>query len=198
MANNVLSKEIKLGRDLLPSKKSMNFVSDKEEKTNKVSIILFVVFLLLLCVFTKFCVIDKISKTNELINAYESSKSQLDSLNEELSDYEEVESKYNELVGEFLTDSEKNCLNRTDIIKLLDDDVTPYVSIKNFTISSNEVNVYTDVTDLNTISKVLAILQNDERTHYVTINRTLSDSDDNQLVTAEILITFADLDGGNN
>ncbi len=196
--NNLLSKDIKISKDSYPSKKTMNFISDKQSKTNKLSIVIFVVFMVLLLIFTKFFVIDTVSKTNDLISAYNANKSELNSLNEKLSDYEQVEEKYNELVGVFLNDDEKNCLNRTDIIKLLDDDVLPYVEITNFTISSNSVNVYTGVCSLNTISNVLSILQNDDRTHYVTINRTVADSEDNSLVSAEILITFADLEGGNN
>ncbi len=196
--NNLLSKDIKINKDSYPSKKTMNFISDKQSKTNKLSIVIFVVFMVLLLIFTKFFVIDTVSKTNDLISAYNANKSELNSLNEKLSDYEQVEEKYNELVGVFLNDDEKNCLNRTDIIKLLDDDVLPYVEITNFTISSNSVNVYTGVCSLNTISNVLSILQNDDRTHYVTINRTVADSEDNSLVSAEILITFADLEGGNN
>lgn len=196
--DNLLSKDIKISKDSYPSKRTMNFISDKESKTNKLSLIVFVVFIVLLLIFTKFFVVDTVSKTNDLISAYNSNKSQLDALNEQLSDYETIEEQYNELVGVFLNDDEKNCLNRTDIIKLLDDDVLPYVEITNFTISSNQVNVYTGVSSLNTISSVLSILQNDDRTHYVTINRTVADSEDNSLVSAEILITFADLEGGNN
>lgn len=196
--DNLLSKDIKISKDSYPSKRTMNFISDKESKTNKLSLIVFVVFIVLLLIFTKFFVVDTVSKTNDLISAYNSNKSQLDTLNEQLSDYETIEEQYNELVGVFLNDDEKNCLNRTDIIKLLDDDVLPYVEITNFTISSNQVNVYTGVSSLNTISSVLSILQNDDRTHYVTINRTVADSEDNSLVSAEILITFADLEGGNN
>ena len=197
--DNLLSKDIKISKkESFPSKKTMNFVSDKQAKTNKLSIVLFVIFIVLLLIFTKFFVVDSISKTNDLISAYNANQSQLDALNEQLSDFEEIETKYNELVGVFLNDDEKNCLNRTDIIKLLDDDVLPYVDITNYTISSNQVNVYTGVSSLSTISNVLDILQKDDRTHYVTINRTVADSEDNSLVSAEILITFADLEGGNN
>ena len=197
--DNLLSKDIKISKkESFPSKKTMNFVSDKQAKTNKLSIVLFVIFIILLLIFTKFFVVDSISKTNDLISAYNANQSQLDALNEQLSDFEEIETKYNELVGVFLNDDEKNCLNRTDIIKLLDDDVLPYVDITNYTISSNQVNVYTGVSSLSTISNVLDILQKDDRTHYVTINRTVADSEDNSLVSAEILITFADLEGGNN
>lgn len=188
---NVLSKEIKLNKDVYPSKRSMNFIVDNEAKYNKISLVVFIIFMLGLLAFTKFGVIDTLTKTSALESNYNSYQSSIDSLNEQLSKYDEVNEKYNELVGDFLTESEANSLNRMDIIDMLDDDVLPYVDITNFSVSGNQISVYTDVTDLNTVSKVLGILQNDDRTSYVTISRTLADSSNDQLVTADIEITYA-------
>lgn len=188
---NVLSKEIKLNKDVYPTKRSMNFIVDNEAKYNKISLVVFIIFMLGLLAFTKFGVIDTLTKTSALESNYNSYQSSIDSLNEQLSKYDEVNEKYNELVGDFLTESEANSLNRMDIIDMLDDDVLPYVDITNFSVSGNQISVYTDVTDLNTVSKVLGILQNDDRTSYVTISRTLADSSNDQLVTADIEITYA-------
>lgn len=187
---NALSKEIKLTKDVYPSKRSMNFISDNEAKYNKISLIVFIVFILGLLAFTKFGVLDTLSKTNALESNYSSYQSTIDSLNEQLANYDEINTKYNELVGDFLTESEANSLNRMDIIDMLDEDVMPYVDITNFSVSGNQISVYTGVTDLNTVSKVLGILQNDDRTSYVTISRTLADSDNNEKVTADIEITY--------
>lgn len=190
-----LSKEIKLGKDVYPSKKTMNFIVDENAKKNKASIILFCIFLVGLVFFTKFGVIDSLTKTSSLENNYKSYENEINALQAELSDYDEVEEKYNELVGDFLTDEEVNSLNRTDIIDMIDDDILPYVDVTNISISGNEVSVYTGVTDLNTVSKVLSVLQNDERTEYVTVSRTLADSSNTDLVTADIEITYKDLEG---
>ncbi len=195
---NVLTKEISLAKDSYPTKKTMNFVVDKESKNNKISLICFGVFLVFLALFTKFGVIDSITKTNILESNYNSSNSTLNSLREELQDYDEVEEKYDTLVGSFLTDDEKSCLNRTDLMRMIDEDVLPYVDITNFSISGNTISVYTGVTDLNTVSRVVSILQDDSRTQYVTVNRALADSEDNSKVTADIEITCVNLEGGNN
>lgn len=195
---SALSKDISLGVDSYPKKRTMNFVVDKEAKTNKIAVICFGIFLVALVLFTKFGVIDTLFKTSALESNYNSSNNTLNTLREELSDYSEIEEKYNELVGSFLTDDEKSCLNRTDIIRMLDQDVLPYVDITNYSITGNTISIYTGVTDLNTVSKVVSTLQDDDRTEYVTVNRTLADSEDSTRITADIEVTCTNLEGGNN
>lgn len=192
--NSALSKEIKLTKDVYPTKRSLNFIVDKEAKYNKISIIVFGLFIIGLLAFTKFGVIDTLSKTSSLESDYNSYQSQIDTLNEQLSNYDEVSEKYNEMVGDFLTETEANSLNRMDIIDMLESDVLPYVDITNFTVSGNQISVYTGVTDLSTVSRVLGILQNDSRTSYVSISRTLADSDNSERVTADIEITYKDME----
>ena len=194
---SILSKEVKLKKVTYPTKKTMNFVEDVEAKNNKKSLILFGIFLVLLVLFTKFGVIDTLSKISKLESTYNASMEQINILNEELKDYDSVEEKYNSLVGSFLSDSEKYCLNRPDILKMIDEDILPHVSITNIVISGEKINVYTSLTDLNTVSKVVDILQKDERTTYVTVLSTVADSDDSGKVSATIEITCKN-EGGND
>ncbi len=194
---SILSKEVKLKKVTYPTKKTMNFVEDVEAKNNKKSLILFGIFLVLLVLFTKFGVIDTLSKISKLESTYNASMEQINILNEELEDYDSVEEKYNSLVGSFLSDSEKYCLNRPDILKMIDENILPHVSITNIVISGEKINVYTSLTDLNTVSKVVDILQKDERTTYVTVLSTVADSDDSGKVSATIEITCKN-EGGND
>lgn len=193
-SENKLNKEIKLVKDVYPSKRSMNFIVDNEAKYNKLSVIVFGVFIVVLLAFTKFGVIDTLTKTSALESNYNTYQSQIDTLNEQLSNYDEVSEKYNEIVGDFLTESEANSLNRMDIIDMLEKDVMSYVDITNFSVSGNQISVYTGVTDLNTVSRVLNVLQSDSRTSYVSISRTIANSDNSELVTADIEITYKDME----
>ncbi len=195
---SVLTKEITLKKENYPTKRTMNFVVDKEAQNNKVSLICFGIFLVFLVLFTKFGVIDSITKTNILESNYNSSNSALNTLREELSDYDEVEEQYDTLVGSFLTDEEKSSLNRLDLVRMIDEDVLPYVDVTNFNITGNTITVYTGVTDLNTISRVVTILQEDSRTQYVTVNRALAKNEESTKVTADIEITCVNLEGGEN
>ncbi len=191
-----LSKEVKLKRETFPTKKTMNFVEDSETKTNRYSLIGFGIFIVVLALFTKFCVIDVIYKTNEIQSQYNISNEQIESLNQQLENYNSVEEKYNAMIGTFLTDSEKQCMNRTDLLKMVDEDVLPYVSVTNISITNESISIYTGLTDLNTISKVVDILQKDSRTNYVTVSRTTADSEDSTKVSATLEIT-CQTEGGN-
>lgn len=193
---SLLSKEVKLKRETFPTKKTMNFVVDSETKTNRYSLIGFGIFIVVLALFTKYCVIDVIQKTNEVQSQYTTSNEQIDALNQQLQNYNEVEEKYNAMVGTFLIDSEKVCMNRTDLLKMIDEDVLPYASVTNISITNDSISVYTGLTDLNTISKVVDILQKDSRTNYVTVSRTTADSEDSSKVSATIEIT-CQTEGGN-
>ncbi len=191
-----LSKEVKLKKETFPKKKTMNFVVDSEAKTNRYSLIGFGIFIVLLILFTKFCVIDVIYKTNEIQSQYNTSNEQMDALNQQLKNYNVVEEKYNAMIGTFLTDSEKLCMNRTDLLKMVDEDILPYVSVTNISITNESISVYTGLTDLNTISKVVDLLQKDARTTYATVSRTTADSEDSSKVSATIEIT-CQTEGGN-
>ncbi len=191
-----LSKEVKLKKETFPKKKTMNFVVDSEAKTNRYSLIGFGIFIVLLILFTKFCVIDVIYKTNEIQSQYNTSNEQMDALNQQLKNYNVVEEKYNAMIGTFLTDSEKLCMNRTDLLKMVDEDILPYVSVTNISITNESISAYTGLTDLNTISKVVDLLQKDARTTYATVSRTTADSEDSSKVSATIEIT-CQTEGGN-
>lgn len=192
----VFSKEIQLKKDSYPTKKTMNFVVDKEAASNRRSLIIFGVFLVCLALFTKFGVIDFLNKTSDLQSAYATSNEQLATLNKELENYTRVEEKYNSMVGSFLSDSEKFCLNRPQVLQLIDEDIIPNVAVSNINVQDEKVSVYTGLTDLNTISRVVDILQKDDRTTYVTVSSTVADSQDSGLVSATIEITCKNEEGG--
>lgn len=194
--NGVLSREIKLKKDKYPTKRTMNFVEDNESASNRKTIIIFVVFMIFLGLFTKFGVIDFLNKTNQLEADYNAGNTQIAELQEKLKDYSSVEEQYNSMVGSFLSDDEKYSLNRPEILKMVDEDILPVVSISGITINNENVSVYTGLTDLNTISKVVDIIEKDERTDYVTVSRTVADSNDTGLVSATIEITCKNDEGG--
>ena len=193
---SVFSKEIKLSKDSYPTKKTMNFVVDKEAASNRRSLVAFGVFIICLALFTKFGVIDFLNKTSDLQSAYATSNAQLSTLHSELANYSSVEEQYNSMVGSFLSDSEKFCLNRPEVLAMIDEDILPNVAVSNINVQDEKVSVYTGLTDLNTISRVVDILQKDDRTTYVTVSSTVADSEDSSQVSATIEITCKNDEGG--
>ena len=179
-----------------PSKKTVNFVEDNTGKYNKISIIGFVIFMIALVIFTKFGVIDTLSKINSLESTYNSTMSIIDEYNQKLSSYSEIEAKYNDLVGNYLSESEQLSTSRVQIINMLNKDFDGFDNIVNYTISGQNVTVYTSPMTLADVSKYLNVLQNDSSIIYATCKRTIYDSNDSSLVHGEFEITY-DTTGGN-
>ena len=179
-----------------PSKKTVNFVEDNTGKYNKISIIGFVIFMIALVIFTKFGVIDTLSKINSLESTYNSTMSTINEYNQKLSSYSEIEAKYNDLVGNYLTESEQLSTSRVQIINMLNKDFDGFDNIVNYTISGQNVTVYTSPMTLADVSKYLNVLQNDSSIIYATCKRTIYDSNDSSLVHGEFEITY-DTTGGN-
>lgn len=179
-----------------PNKKTINFISDNTKKYNKISIIGFAIFMTALVIFTKFGVIDTLSKINSLESNYNSMVSTIDEYNQKLSTYSEVETKYNDLVGNYLTEDEQLSRERVEIINMLNKDFDGFDNIANYTISGQNVTVYTSPMTLASISKYLDVLQNDSSIIYATCKRTIYDSDTSNLVHGEFEIIY-DTNGGN-
>ena len=179
-----------------PSKKTVNFVEDNTSKYNKISIIGFCIFMIVLVIFTKFGVIDTLSKINTLESNYNSTMATINEYNQKLSSYSEVEAKYNDLVGNYLSEAEQLSTSRAQIINMLNKDFDGFDNIDNYTISGQNVTVYTSPMTLAEVSKYLNVLQNDSSIIYATCKRTIYDSDASSLVHGEFEIIY-DITGGN-
>ena len=124
---------------------------------------------------------------------------QLQQYQETLGDYDSVKDAYDDKAGSFLSDDEKQELNRTDILDMIQEDVAPYVGISSIKIAGAQVSVFTDDTTLDTVSGIIARLQADSRNGYVTVTTTSSsDQSNNDLVQADIEITYGSVAEGGN
>ena len=196
---SILKKEIHPVKVHYPSKKVMNFVHDEQAKTDRHAIVVFIIFLLFLAVFTKLFVINPLNKVNQLESNYNQMAAQVQQYQETLGNYDSVKAAYDDKAGSFLTDDEKQELNRTDILDMIQEDVTPYVGISSIKIAGAQVSVFTDDTTLDTVSGIIARLQADSRNGYVTVTTTSSsDQSNNDLVQADIEITYGSVAEGGN
>lgn len=196
---NILKKEIHPVKVHYPTKKVMNFVYDEQAKTDRHAIVIFVFFLLFLALFTKLFVIDPLNKVNQLESSYRQMADQVKQYQDSLGDYDTVKAAYDDKAGSFLTDEEKQDLNRTQILDMIQEDIAPYVGVTSIKISGAQVSVFTGDTTLDTVSGMIARLQADARNGYVTVTTTSgSDQSDNDLVQADIEITYGSVTEGGN
>ena len=189
---SVLSKEISLKskKGSYPTKTSMNFIKEDVSENKTVLTVCSVLFAVFLLCFTKLFVLDPLTKMSKLESDYNALQSQIQALQADTADFKEVKARYNDLVGSFLTEDEKNSLNRTDVLNMIDQDIRSSVDVSSIRIHGNQISVYTAETDLSTVSHVISVLQSDERNDYVTVTTTSSNSSNSQAVTADIEITY--------
>ncbi|MBR3252407.1 MAG: hypothetical protein IKF80_11940 [Erysipelotrichaceae bacterium] len=187
-----LNKELSFDKkkNSLPTKTSINFIVDEQSKINKISIILFVVFMLLLGIFTKFAIIDPLAKVAKAEREYREAEKQLDAYRSQLTDYDAIEAEYNEKVGTFLTDSERAFHDRTEILAMIKEDIFNYVEVKSISISGNIVRVSTATTTMERISEIVQILLNDSKIAYVTPKTTRVGNESSNNVTADLEIGY--------
>lgn len=196
---SILKKEIHPVKVHYPTKKVMNFVYDEQAKTDRHAIVIFVFFLLFLALFTKLFVIDPLNKVNQLESSYRQMADQVKQYQDSLGDYDTVKAAYDDKAGSFLTDEEKQDLNRTQILDMIQEDIAPYVGVTSIKIPGAQVSVFTSDTTLDTVSGMIARLQADARNGYVTVTTTSgSDQSDNDLVQADIEITYGSATEGGN
>lgn len=178
-----------------PKKKNINFVVDNTEKYNKISILCFVVFMIFLVFFTKFAVIDTLSAVNKLESNYNSYLNQIEAYNAKMADYDEVESRYNDLVGDFLTYDEQLSTSRVQIINMIRKDIG-FEHVENYTIDGQTIIVYTTAMSIKDVTNILNVLQSDENISYATCKSTIYDNNNESLVHGTYEIIYNTI-GGN-
>ena len=189
MALNLNLKKEKIA---LPKKRTINFISDRTEKNNRMALILFAIFMVCLAVFVKFAVIDPLNKVAKAERVYNEMERQLDAYRSELANYDEVQSEYNEMVGSFLTETELSYQDRIDMLNMVERDVRDYVEIQSVTISNNTIRVQTGKTTMDTVSHIVNVLDSDSRNSYVTVTTTQTEkSDTTDYVYANLIINYS-------
>lgn len=189
-----LSKELSFGKKTAkyPTKKTINFISDQQDKNNRRAIIWFVIFLILLVPFTYFGVYGMIDKVNVAAAQYGQTMDEITELKQQTADYADVQAKYDTIVGSFLTDDEKVCINRMDIFQMAEEDIQPTASIQSIAINGAQVTVVTGTTNLSSVSSMIVKLQSDKRNSYVTVTTTSdSKASSADAVIATFQITYA-------
>lgn len=194
---SILSMEISFGGKKnetvrIPTKKGINFIHNDRHADNVHALTGFVIFLVVLGLFTYFGIIRLIQKQNEAEAQYNSMQAQIDELKDSMKDYDDVAKKYGLSSGSFMTDDEVKSVNRMEILAMVDDDIGSDISLSDIHITGSKVSVNTSETKLSTVSSVLSRLQKDDRNSYATVTTTAADSSsDNDLVLADFEITYA-------
>lgn len=188
---SILKKEIggKKKDNPFPTKTSINFISNAQERKNKIALILFPIFLVVLALFVYFCVIGPLNKVSEAESKYNAVVRQNEQYKEILKNYSEIQREYNELTGNFLNENESSYFDRTEIIEMIEEDVLSSVNLSSLQINGNVIKITTGSTTMNDISNIVNVLLNDSRVADVNA-KTAKASEDSSVVTASLEIVY--------
>ena len=175
-----------------PEKTTINLVRFETEKSHTMDFLVIVLLLLCLVAFAKFFVFDQFTALQEAQRQYSVVQEQLSSLRRSNSVYNEVKAEYDKVTEWYMTEAEKSIIDKRDVLKMLEDDLMPYVEVRSISIAGSTVSVQTGITSLEAVSEYLIRLQNDprNRTATVTTNSAAGNSGEKEVVTSAIIIDF--------
>ena len=199
---SIFTKEIgkKSAKIKYPEKTYINLVQNENKGNNRKSFAWFLVFLIVLAIFTKFAVLDQLDKIARAEATYNQVRGQVDEIKRANSEYDAVKAEYDEVTDWYMTEEEKAEIDKYNVFKMLEEDMMPYAGIKSVQIAGSTIAVQTNVTTLQTVSQFLRILQNDHRNGFVTVTTASASNGKEETkndVVASVIITYGGAEGGN-
>ena len=171
-----------------PEKRTINFA--KQIKTTpKYSLILGggAIGVILLVIFVKFGFVDQFQSVGKAQETYQRLQAQIDEMKEITKNYSEVTDLYRRMGNDFLTEEEAAEWNRLDVLKIAEDSVKDRGEIESISITSNQLMITLDKTSLDLVSAIVADLEKQEETAYVTVSTAGTGQNNNQ-VPADIFV----------
>ena len=182
-----------------PEKTTINLVRFETEKSHTMDFLVVLLLLLCLVAFAKFFVYDQFTALQNAQRQYSAVQDQLFSLRQNNSAYSDVKAEYDRVTEWYMTEAEKNIIDKREVLKMLEEDLMPYVELKSISVAGTIVSVQTGITTLEVVSEYLIRLQNDPRNRTATVTTTSAagNSGVKGTVTSAVIIDFIGGPGPN-
>ena len=174
----------------LPSKKTMNLYQIEVTDNSWQRVIPYAILIIVIVfVFTKFGVFQRISQLNTLNEQVSEAQSQLDKFNNSLVDYDDVKSEYIRYTNDYMLEEEGKLVDRTRIIGLIGDYVSNIGEIKRYAITDNTVSLEVIVDTLDDVRLIRKQLETVDWIGRITVNTAtkITSSTDKDKVVASIV-----------
>jgi hypothetical protein len=174
----------------LPSKKTMNLYQIEVTDNSWQRVIPYAILIIVIVfVFTKFGVFQRISQLNTLNEQVSEAQSQLDKFNNSLVDYDDVKSEYIRYTNDYMLEEEGKLVDRTRIIGLIGDYVSNIGEIKRYAITDNTVSLEVIVDTLDDVRLIRKQLETVDWIGRITVNTAtkITSSTDKSEVVASIV-----------
>lgn len=191
---------IRFSKPKYPDKQTINLVVQEIDKVKvRNQLISFVLFLICLAAFTKFAVIDRLKQAEEAKCAYLEIEQQIQSMGERTKEYGKVQDLYSKLNNTFLSESEAVEIDRMEIMSIVEECVLDKANMESINITKNQVMIAIVDTTLDAVSEIVAALESNEKTAYVTVSTagTEKSGEENKTISADIMVQLK-AEGNNN
>ena len=161
--------------DMIPQKQAVDkttmnlFIKEKNGNSLSVVIPTLIIVGVLVALFTKFAVIDRINDLLELQRQESELSARVSAMNDSLSDYDQVRSDYRHYSGHHLDADALSQVDRLEIIHLLERVVGGLGTISSIDIQGNTVSVRLTAPTLAHIARMRAILEAEEYVTKITV-----------------------------
>lgn len=186
-----LNKELKFGKKALvyPTKKSINLVQDDGKSRSTIaSILLFLVFLGVLGIFTKFAVIDPLASSAESGNELAAAQTELAQLKKANADYAELSEQYSRYVVADLLEDEADLLDRAEVVDFIQSKIIGSTLVSSVQVQGNIVAVTCVGLDLAGVSDLVASIKEDDRVLFVSVPTVQDQEGKTSTATMEITL----------
>lgn len=179
-------------RPKYPSKRSINLVKKEMRLQEKRTLIVGCIALVLLLVIVGSGIVNRMQEVERAKELYHRTEQQIASLNEHLKDYETVANQYLQYDDSFLSEDEGGMVDRLEMIARIESCIQDNASIQEIRITSNQALISLEETTLTKISDMVALLEAQESTSYVTVYtaETNKEKAEEQVISADIMVQF--------
>ena len=158
-------KDIEKLRRSLPTKTTLN-LTIPVSRQNKLSTVIptAIVIAILIGVFTKFAVIDRLNEVSRREADVAALQAQVDVANDGLKDMEEIRQQYYRYTTYFMTESEISVVDRVELLNMLTKTgETKNVQLRSVAVSNNRISLMVTGPDLKAIGDYVDALKKDPR-----------------------------------
>ena len=184
----------------LPEKRTINLAGIGEKPINiAVAIPAIILIIAAAVLLSKFAVIDRLAAMNRAQAEANAVQKELSSCYARMQDYGELSEKYAHYTYSDMTAEELNRADRVAVVNMIETVIQPRADLKTWTLSKNQVSLSITGKDLEEISQLVSLIEEQEWVSYCTVanantteadrDSTLSEDEDRALtVTSNITI----------
>lgn len=182
--------KVKTSKKTYPSKQTLNLCIKEKPQVDPVKAVpLCILVIALVALLGKFAVIDRLQAQAEAKQRINEARTRFETLTEEIKAYDGIEAEYEMYSVGWLSDNEKLLVLRTDMIKLINEEIAPTAKLARVSMAGNVLSAELKNTNLNETSKLVSELNKRDDVEKVAVYTASSDSKN---TSVSVVITMKD------